>query len=172
MAEEVEDASVEEDAPKSKKKIIIIVAIAIILAAAAAGGTLFFLSGDDAEEGDVAVEEAVVEEQVERAIYFPISSPFIVNFSSRGKRHLLQATLTIMTRDPLVLDSLQDHLPLIKHDLGLIISGEVYEDLQTDEGRELLRQRLADRLNLILRQEVEGETGGVEQVLFENFVMQ
>jgi flagellar FliL protein len=51
----------------------------------------------------------------------------------------------------------------------MLLSGESFEKLQTDEGRVLLQQKLLTAIQEILQK----ETGkaGIEQVLFTGFVM-
>jgi flagellar FliL protein len=170
MAEE--EVKEEGQSGGGMKKIIILVVIGILLIAGSVGGTLFFLNSAKEEEAAAAqaAADAAKKPQQQPAIYFPIKPPMVINFSSKGRRHLLQVSVTIMSRDSETMGAVQTHLPLIKNHLSMLISGEVYEDLQTDEGRELMRQKALEKLNQIMEQ----ETGkpGIEQILFEGFVMQ
>jgi flagellar FliL protein len=59
---------------------------------------------------------------------------------------------------------------MIRNSLILLFSGQVYEELQTDEGRELLRQAALAELQTIIEKEL-GKPG-IEKVLFTNLVMQ
>ena len=52
----------------------------------------------------------------------------------------------------------------------MLFGGEVYDELQTDEGKELLRQKALEVLQEIIKQEVG--VNGVEEILFTSFVMQ
>jgi flagellar FliL protein len=52
----------------------------------------------------------------------------------------------------------------------MLFSGESYEELQTHEGKELLRQKSLTALQELLQQEV-GKSD-IEEVLFTSFVMQ
>jgi flagellar FliL protein len=61
-------------------------------------------------------------------------------------------------------------MPMIRNALVLQFGGQVYADLQTAEGKELLRQQALENIQNLLQQEI-GKPG-VEQVLFTNFVMQ
>lgn len=163
-----------ESAGSGKKKLIIIVVVALLLIGAAVGGTLFmlgFFDGDSAVEEEVAevVDENVVEKP-SPAIYFPIKPSFVINFQSRGRQRYLQTDVILMTRDASMFSGLQEHLPLIKNRLVMLFGGEVYEELQTNEGRELLRQKALEAVKEITEQEL-GKSD-IEQVLFTNFVMQ
>ena len=62
------------------------------------------------------------------------------------------------------------HMPLIRNELNMLYSGQVYEELQTDEGREKLRQQSLEAIQKVMRKEIGRP--GVEQVLFTNLVMQ
>jgi flagellar FliL protein len=183
MAEENEDQGVEAaEAGKlvsgAKKQLIIFIVLGVLVLAASIGGTLFFLGFFDsteteeevstqemAETGDVAVVN-----KTKPAMYFPIKPAFVISFPGRGRQRFLQAEVTVLTRDVEVFNTLQVHSPLIKNRLVMLFSGEVYEELQTDEGKELLRLKTLEAL----QQVVEEELGkpGVEEILFTNFVMQ
>ena len=73
-------------------------------------------------------------------------------------------------RDGSVISTIELHQSMIRNALILLIGGHSFEELQTAEGKELLRQQAL----LSVQEVLEKETGkaGVEQVLFTNFVMQ
>ncbi len=168
------DKGSSESSGGGKKKLIIIVVVALLAIGGAVGGTLFMLGFFDSDgTAEEAAEEVVDENVVEKpapAIYFPIKPSFIVNFQSRGRQRYLQTDVILMTRDPAMFTGLQEHLPLIKNRLVMLFGGEVYEELQTDEGRELLRQKALEAVKEITEQEL-GKSD-IEQILFTNFVMQ
>ena len=183
MAEE-DDEQVQDEgevakkkAGSGKKKLIILIVVGLLVMAGAVGGTLFMLgffdTGDDEGDAQGDAEDVVQEEVIEKpkpAMYFPIKPAFVVNFHSRGRQRYLQTELSVMTRDMEVFNAMQTHSPLIKHRMGMLLSGEVYEELQTDEGKELLRQKALNTLQEIMQQEIG--KAGIEQVLFTSFVMQ
>jgi flagellar protein FliL len=182
MAEENEDKNEDQGAEGKKKagflaankKLVIGIVVGVLLLLCSVGGTLFMLGFFDGSESDEQeVEEVSEEPEVAKpasAMYFPIKPAFVVNFPTQGRQRMLQADITVMTRDMEVFTALQTHLPLIKNRLVMLLGGEVYEDLQTDEGKELLRQKALQALQDIVQQEI-GKSD-VEQVLFTNFVMQ
>lgn len=104
------------------------------------------------------------------AIYYPMKPSIIVNFSVRGRQRFLQADLTLLLRDGAVINAIELHQPMLRNALVLLFGGQDYEQLQTAEGKELLRQATLQELQRLLQQEI-GQPG-IEQVLFTNFVMQ
>jgi len=120
------------------------------------------------EDGNPIVEEEEVEKGY--AIYFPLKPPIIVNFQSRGRQRFLQADITLLTREDDVVDAIETHMPMIRNALVLKFGGQTYEDMQTEQGRELLRQESLEALQNIMLQEIDKT--GIEKLLFTNFVMQ
>lgn len=172
---DVDESGSETAAAGGKKKLIIFVLLTLVLVGISVGGTLYFLGFFDPPAPEPGTEEAAAQETAEAApqpaMYFPIKPAFVVNFQSRGRQRFLQTDVTVMTRDQRVFTALQSNLPLVKNRLVMILSGELYEELQTDEGKELLRQKAHEGLQQIILEEI-GAEDGVEQVLFTNFVMQ
>ncbi|MGS2717546.1 flagellar basal body-associated FliL family protein [Eionea flava] len=178
------DDSENEESGSSKKKLIIFIVIGIVLIGLSVGGTLFavkMLSPEpvaeagaevelDEDGNPIVTEEEVVEEVKGYAIYFPLKPPIIVNFQARGRQRFLQADVTLMTRDDEVVEAIETHMPMIRNALVLKFSSQVYEDLQTEPGRELLRQESLEELQNIMLQEIDKT--GIEKLLFTNFVMQ
>lgn len=182
MAEENEEQGEESgEATKSKggkKKLIVMLLVGLALIGLSIGGTLFALQMLNPEEPAIAAEgeegvegEEVVEEPKRNsAIYFPLKPPIIVNFQARGRQRFLQAELTLMARENEVIEAVEMHMPMIRNSLVMLFGGQVYEDMQTAEGKELLRQEALTEVQRLLEQETGNP--GVEQVLFTNFVMQ
>jgi flagellar FliL protein len=178
MAEENEEetTSTVDTGSAGKKNLIIIIVIVVVALGASIGGTLYALGFFESTDEEVVVSEgeevtaAVEVDKPTPAIYFPIKPAFVVNFPSKGRQRYLQVDITVLTRDIAIFDAMQRHMPLIKNRLNMMMSGEIYEELQTDEGKELLRQKSLQALQEIMQAEVG--TDGVEEVLFTNFVMQ
>ncbi len=175
MADEEQETGAEEGGG-GKKKVLVMLIVGIVLIAVSVGATLFALNMLQEEEATSKAEEeaAAIAEMVEpvkaAAIYYPLKPPIIVNFQARGRQRFLQAEITLMARDNSVVEAIEFHMPMIRNSLVLLFGGQLYEELQTAEGKELLRQDALTELQHLLEQEI-GEPG-VEQVLFTNFVMQ
>jgi len=93
-----------------------------------------------------------------------------VNYNAMGRQRFLRAEISIMTRDDEVVTAVELHMPMIRNNLIILFSGQAYNELQTDEGRELLKQDALKELQSIMQQEI-GKPG-IERILFTNFVMQ
>ena len=177
MAEDNAEAQ-PENAGGGKKKLILLVVIGLLLVGLSVGGTLValkFLGGDDGaqggEEADAAAEAAAAEETRSLpAIYYPLKPTIIVNFNARGRQRFLQADVSLMVREDDVVAAIEEHSTMLQHGLLMLFSGQDYSELQTAEGKELLRQMALEEVQRLLEQEIG--KGGVEQVLFTNFVMQ
>lgn len=175
MAKEEANEEAEAPADGGKKKLIILIVVLLLLVALSVGGTIVALKMFSGAE-DEMLEAELIEEEVEEdmsqspAIYYPLKPPIIVNFESRGRQRFLQAELTLMMRDENVVQTIEIHMPMIRNALVLMFSGQVYEDVQTAEGKDQLREQALEEIQKLMEQEI-GKPG-IEQVLFTNFVMQ
>ena len=171
----------EDEAPEEgegsgggSKKIILLAVIGLVLVALSVGGTLFALQMMGGDEEAASEEMAEGEEEAEEvkapAIYYPLKPTIIVNFNARGKQRFLQADVSLMVREEDVVAAIEEHSTMIQHGLLMLFSGQDYGELQTPEGKELLRQLSLEEVQRMLEQEI-GKPG-VEQVLFTNLVMQ
>lgn len=183
-----QETAAEEEAGKSrfqlgpKAKWAALGSGALLLLVATILATLFLLGAfdggdDDTDSSDDSGTELVDPEAPAAAtparapaMYFPVKPAFVINYQSGGRTRFLQVEVSLLTRDQEIFSALQQHLPLIKNRLVLLFSGEVFAELQTNEGKELMRQKALTAIQEILVQEVGRE--GVEQVLFTDFVMQ
>lgn len=174
MADDAENPSGENNTEKkgSKRKLILLV-VGFLLAIGVSVGVTFYVVGmmqppeiEVAEDGELDEPEP----SKKSAIYYSIKPPIIVNFMSRGRQRFLQAEVTLLTRDDAIISSIEQHMPMIRNELNFIIGGQAYEDIQTAEGKELLRQLCLKKIKSLLKKEAGLDS--VEQVLFTNFVMQ
>ena len=165
-----------------KKKLILLGGLLVLILLLAGGGTWFALHLMNGKKAEV-VEQPAATEHTEKAapeekagtakkaaIYEALEPAFLANFLINGRQHYLQLSLTAMARDQEAIDGLRTHMPLIRNRVVMILSGEAFDNLQTDAGRLQLQQSLLAAIQEILQK----ETGkpGIEQVFFTNFVMQ
>ncbi|MDQ2078088.1 flagellar basal body-associated FliL family protein [Marinimicrobium sp. ABcell2] len=168
---EEERAAAQQQAAKRKKRLIYIGAGATVLVLALAGILAWvFLAATLDEEALAAREAQRPEAAAQRAIYYPLAERFTINYDVRGRQRFLQVEVTLMLRDDAAVRGIETHMPRIRNDLVMLFSGQVFEDLQTPEGKELLRQDALRQVQNVLEQEIGRPA--VEQVLFTSFVMQ
>lgn len=182
------DAKKEEDGG-GKKKLILMIVVGLLLVGVSVGGTFAALTmfgeekapmvaegedgmeggGEGGGEGGEGGEDGE-DEMLEDAIYYPIKPSIMVSFEGRGRQRLLQADITLLTRDDDVVAAIELHMPMIRNALVLLIGGRTYEEVQTAEGKELLRVDCLQELQRLLEKEI-GKTG-IEQVLFTGLIVQ
>ncbi|MDZ7924709.1 MAG: flagellar basal body-associated FliL family protein [Marinagarivorans sp.] len=155
-----------------KKKLIVLIVVGLFLIALSVGGTvaaLKFLSPPSPVENPEAVVDPILTTK-KPAIYYPIKPEIVVNYGDKGRQRYAQIEVTLLIREQDVVVAVELHAPMITNALIMIIGGQTYEEVQTAEGKELLRQQCLQSIQQILEKEI-GKPG-VEQVLFTNFVMQ
>lgn len=104
------------------------------------------------------------------AVYLPLDPAFTVNFESAGNVHYLQISMEVMARDPLVIEGVKNHLPLIRNNILLLLSDLSYEKISSREAKEKLRTSTLEVIKQSLRKETKNSQ--VEDVYFTSFVMQ
>ena len=178
MADEEDQENTEETEEESggsgggKKKIILIAIIGLVLIGVSVGGTIAIMTllGGGAAETEQSEEAEPEPTPPSQAIYYPIKPEIIVNFEARGRQRFLQVSVTLLTREPDVISAVELHMPVIRNALNLTLSGQIYEEIQTAEGKEFVRLECLQALRNIMEKEI-GKPG-IEQVLFTNMVMQ
>ncbi|ADZ92443.1 flagellar basal body-associated FliL family protein [Marinomonas mediterranea] len=167
------DVSAEDGKKGGKKKLIIIlVAVLILLGGGGAAAYLFLFSGDEPLPEESSVDDAAAQavQTDGPAIYLELDQPFVVDFMVSGRQRYLQLKMTLKSRDQVQIDAVKIHMPLIRNSLVLLFSSQSFDELQTLEGKKALKQAALESVNNILTQETG--VGGMQDVLFTNFVMQ
>lgn len=171
-----------EEAPKSSKKmmIIIIVGVVLLLIIGVAGGMFFGGFFDDkpaqtetsqGEEG--ASEEKTEEESAEDVAdisYWPLEPHFVLNFEGKSKARFMQIGLEVSTTNEKSYAAVKKHLPVIRNEIVLLLSGQKYEEMVTPDGKEQLRAELIETINNILKKHKAKK--GIDNIYFTSFVMQ
>ena len=174
MADDGDNSAEESQKGGGGKKIILLAIMALVLIGASVGGTVAVLSMT--KEEPPPMEETDMEDEGEEqlpdspAIYYPLKPEYIVNIDARGRRRYLRLDITVLTREDDVIPELETHRAAIDNAINLISGGQIFEEIQTPEGKEFLRVQLLTELQTIMEKEI-GKPG-IEQVLFTNFVMQ
>lgn len=157
-------------AQQKRKKLLLTVGAAVLLVGISVVLTLALTGGFSSESEAEATPVSYAPSGKQTAVYYPLNPPFVVNFEDRGRSRFLQAELTLMLRDAEITKALDLHMPAIRNALVMLLSAQSFENLQTPEGKEALREEALVRVQQVLRYEIGRP--GVEQVLFVNFVMQ
>jgi len=196
---ETDDAAAAE-AKKKKKKMFMFIGLAVLLVLVSVGATFFVVSKMMASKHTDSEEESSSSESSEAAtvkeapaIYYPLKPNFTVNYDVNGRQRFLQAELTLMYRDETVLKTLELHMPEVRNGLVMLLSNQVFDELQTTEGKEKLRAAALQSIQEIIAKETAAAAEktkekdddkdkkkakdkkpipNIEQVLFTQFVMQ
>lgn len=171
MAKADQDDKSEAGGKSSSKKWILIGVGGAVLIAIVVGATLYMTGFFD---GDAPAEEAAAQEKdvpPAPAIYQALEPRFLVNYqNSSGGVRVMQVEMSLMARDQAVIDAVNQHAPVIRNNLLLLLSGQDPEVLKTTEGKTALQQLVLDEVNKILAE--QGVTQSVESVFFTSLVMQ
>lgn len=140
---QVDEAAVE--AKKKKKKLFMFIGLVVLLVLISVGATFFIVSkmmgskhSSDSDETSAESSEPTEDVTVAPAIYYSLKT-FTVNYDVNGRQRFLQAELTLMYRDEAVMKTLELHMPAVRNGLVMLLSRQVFEELQTAEGKEKLR---------------------------------
>ncbi|MCW8919164.1 MAG: flagellar basal body-associated FliL family protein [Gammaproteobacteria bacterium] len=150
----------------NKKKIIIIALVGLLLVAAGIGGTLMLLGGGEKDESVAEGNEKV---QVPKAHYLGLEN-MVVNFAQKGPVKHLQVEMQLMAHNPEVLTAVEEHMPVVRNDILVLLSSQNHEQLSSREGKELLRGELLAAVQRIVKE--NAGLDGPQAVYFTNFVMQ
>ena len=191
MAKTEEDLDLDvtkKAAPEKKggmKKVIIIAVAAVLLLSGIGTGAWFFLyksaapeaksaeagkHGGKPDKKDAKGKTGKKAESTLPAVYLALDPAFVVNFEDQGVVRFLQITVEVGAHDPLVLDAVKLHMPIIRNNLVMLFSDLNMASITSRAGKEKLRADALREVQKVL-QEQTGEPG-VENIYFTSFVMQ
>lgn len=104
------------------------------------------------------------------ATYLDFEQPFVVNFMDEGHLRYLQISVSVMAKDPKVVEEVKRHMPLIRNNLVMLFSGQSRDVIITRDGKEKIRKDAEAEVQTILT----AQTGkaGIKSLYFTSFVMQ
>jgi len=166
MAELDQDGGEEK---KSPKKLIIMIVAAVILLAVGGGVTFFLVKGDSSkgEKVEHVDEEAEVHKE---KLYFDMSKPIVVDFPKGAAAQHGRITVSMLVEGPEAIAVLKKNEPMIRNNLLMLIGAQDAANLNTREGKEMLRKAMLDDVTAVLVK-MAGK-GQVEEIFFTSFVMQ
>lgn len=103
-------------------------------------------------------------------IYLAMDPPLVVSFTGPSTVRFLQLTVEVMARDPEVIATVEQHNPLIRNNLLMLVGGADLQSLSTREGKEALRAQSLAEVQQVVKSQI-GEAG-VEDLYFTSFVVQ
>ena len=171
-----------EEAPKSSKKMIILIAAIVLLLVIGVVGGMFVggmfdsepevseATQDGGEADSVSAEPEEVPEETAEVSYWPLEPAFVLNFEGKSKARFMQIGLEVSTTNEKSYAAVKKHLPVIRNEIVLLLSGQKYEEMVTPEGKEQLRAELIETINKILAQHKAKK--GIDNIYFTSFVMQ
>lgn len=106
----------------------------------------------------------------ERPIYIALKPPFVVNYGGAGRLKYLKAELSVRVENSSVANSVRHHMPFIRNNIVMLFSRQTTEMLETQEGKEMLRQEALEEVRRILMEEDKKE--GVVDLFFNSFIIQ
>lgn len=188
-----DDLELGDEAPAKKggiiKKIlnkqVLIMVGALIVVVAISVATTMMLTGGKSDNMDEDAEEMVADEGADKAdkkkkkkkkgakseaTYFSMEPAFVVNFADKSGLRYLQITMEALVSDPLVIEEIKKHKPIIRNNIVLLLSSLTYDVISTREGKQKIRADVLKEIQKVL-QEKTGEPG-VEAVYFTSFVVQ
>ena len=152
------------------KKIIIFAAAGLVLVGGGVGGALFFMKSPEPTEEEVMVEEEAMEPNIKDAIYEDMHPAFTVNFNEGSKKKFMQVYMVAMFYDMESRDAFKMHMPVVRNNLLLLLSGKTSDELESTEAKEQLRKDALLEAQSVM-QERYGENM-VEDIFFTKLVMQ
>lgn len=151
------------------KKIILFSLIGlIVLGGGGASAYFFVLKPKPVAEGELAEGEVMEEpepEELDPPLYINMPA-LVVSGDYQGRLRYLQIKMSVMTRDEDTQDRLMENTPLIQDAMILLASEYPFITLETNAGKEELRQAAKTKISELIRDDK------VESVLFTGFVIQ
>ena len=126
-------------------------------------------AADEKEEAEEAEGEDVPA-VLERPIYIPVKPAFVVNYGGAGKLKYLKLEISLRVKDTSASNAVRHHMPLLRDYLVTLFSRQSDQDIDTREGKELIRVTALEGVRKVLIEE-DGEEG-ITDLFFNNFVIQ
>ncbi len=100
--------------------------------------------------------------------YLPLQPKLIVNLA--GRRHYLRADIQLMIKGKEHLERIQNHLPMIRHALIMLLSDLPPEKAADVGEREKLRQEALAEVRRVLDRYTDSD--GLKDIFFTEFLIQ
>lgn len=170
-----ENEPVVPEAPKKKLsmgKIIILLVSVLVLAGGGAGAYFYFNQPHQGRAGAEAgsADGKAVGQAKAVPVYYAFDPAFVVNFQDSSSIRFLQVTIEVMSRDPIAIEAVKTHMPVIRNSLVLLFSSQTPENIMTREGKEKIRTDALKEIQKVMKEQTGAPS--IEAVYFTGFVMQ
>lgn len=122
-----------------------------------------------AAQDEEPVEEAAAPKP--EALYIALQPPFVVNYGGPGRLRYLKAEMTVRVHDVGAAQNVRHHMPAIRDTLVSLMSRQEELVIDTQQGKEQLRQDALAEIRKVIELEVGGDSGVVD-VFFDNLIVQ
>jgi len=151
-----QEAKESQEVKKKKSPLMLIIIIVVVLAAFGAGG-YFFLSKGSLKSPDA--------EKTTNITYYPLKS-FVTNLAGDQGTRYLKVTMQFGISDPSLSEELKANSVAIRDAIIAILSSKMYDDIASEDGKQLLKEQIKHAVNRILKK------GKIDEVFFTEFVIQ
>ncbi len=115
-----------------------------------------------------AEEDAEGEAPAEEVIYVELKPSFVTNYQARKIRYL-KADITLKVSNGATAEAVSRHTQPIRHNLVMLFSRQLEEELGTMEGKQKLKEDAMQEVIQAL--EMEGEPADIQDILFTSFIV-
>lgn len=157
--------------------MVVVIALALAVVLLLGGGTAGVLFATGVLGGSPDTTEAETAEAAEEPppppappVYLPLEPVIVVNLRGEGATTYLQAGIEVMARGEETISAVQEHMPVVRNNLLLLLGSQTYKDIDDRQGKERLRQQALEEVNKVLAE--QGIEEQVEAVYFTSFVLQ
>jgi len=152
------------------KKILMIAGGALLLVGASVGGTLMLSGGGAPSGGSMAAAPKVADAVIPKALYYNVQPEFVVNLKPPSRDQFLMVELAIAAYDQKQLDTIDNNMPELRHELLMLFGRQKSQDLRTEEGKAQLRTEAIALIDALI--EKHFGVAPVNDVFLTRFVMQ
>jgi len=142
---------------------------------------LLSLSGSILAQDEEATDEQPADEATEQtegegatqsvsAIYLPLKPAFVVNYGGLGRLKYIKAEVAVRLDSTDAANAVRHHMPYIRNNLVMLFASQTDESLDSQAGKEALRQDALAEVRKILLEE-DGQEGVVD-VFFNTLIVQ
>ena len=153
----------------SNKILIILIGVFLLIVVAMGGGFFMMwnkmssMNVQNSEDAEIAME---TEEEVETMGPTKKLETFIVNLADKGGTRYLRVSMDLELENEEAVKVVEKRLPKIRDAILMILPTKKYEDIDTVEGKSVLRNEILTKINELMKPEK------IRNIYFTEFVVQ